>query len=62
MAEPTLLTVTHHYPIPEVHAMTSFYGGKKCVITNTFQSVHWAHMLDASLEPPSDRVRQIPAF
>lgn len=55
MVEPTLLSVAHHYPLPEVRAMTAFYGGKKCVITNNFQSVQWSHMLHEIPENPSDR-------
>jgi len=38
--------------------MMAFYGGKTCVLTHNRLTVHWAHMLEASLSTSGQRVRQ----
>jgi hypothetical protein len=48
-------TTTHEYPREEILAMMDFYDGKTCVLTHNRLTVHWAHMLDATLS--NQRVR-----
>ncbi|KAJ7130260.1 hypothetical protein C8R44DRAFT_978392 [Mycena epipterygia] len=41
-------TSRHSYPVQEIRAMENFYGGKRCCITKSINSVEWSHQLNAA--------------
>ena len=58
MVMPSVRTNAHSYPQAEINAMTTFYGGKKCVIELMSGGTQWSHILDTALEPSNKRVSQ----